>query len=149
MDLSHINEFPYRLECGTLNTLGVAGLNAGLKWIQSEGLERIHANEMQLWHLLKAGLEQLDGVVSYCTDRTGPRTAVLSMNLAGWLPADLGMVLDVDHGIAVRTGLQCAPLVHEQIGTIASKGTVRFSLGPFNTPEQVGTILSALREIAS
>lgn len=149
MDRSHIDAFPYRLECGTLNVLGIAGLNAGVKWIQREGLERIHANEMQLWHLLKAGLEQLDGVVSYCTDWTGPRTAVLSMNLAGWLPADLGMVLDVDHGIAVRTGLQCAPLVHEQIGTIASKGTVRFSLGPFNTPKQVGTIVSALREVAS
>ena len=70
------------------------------------------------------------------------------MNLEGLEAGDVGIMLDVDHGIATRTGLHCAPLVHQQLGTLERHGTVRFSIGAFNTEEQVDAAIHAVGEIA-
>jgi len=145
----HLEEFPYRLECGTLNIVGVAGLHAGQNWLQREDLENIHQREVILWKKLRDGLEAIDGVTTYCAESTENRNAVLSFNVEGWEAGDVGTMLDVDYNIACRTGLQCAPLVHEQLGTDKIHGTVRFSLGPFNTDEHVDTAIEAVREIAA
>jgi cysteine desulfurase/selenocysteine lyase len=144
----HLEEFPYRLECGTLNIVGVAGLRAGVDWILREGLDRIHEREMGLWSLLRDGLAEIDRVVLYCAESAEDHIAVLSFNIQGMDAADVGTMLDVDYNIACRTGLQCAPLVHEQLGTDNIHGTVRLSLGPFNTEDHVRAALSAVREIA-
>jgi selenocysteine lyase/cysteine desulfurase len=72
----------------------------------------------------------------------------LSFNIAGWEAGDVGAILDADYGIACRTGLQCAPEVHKQLGTDKLFGTVRFSLGPFNTAEQIDNAIQAVAEIA-
>jgi cysteine desulfurase/selenocysteine lyase len=146
---THFEEFPYRLECGTLNVLGVAGLHAGQKWIQSSGMHRLHNREIQLWDKLRKGLQAIDGVVTYCADSAENHSAVLSFNIAGWEAGDAGAILDADYGIACRTGLQCAPLVHERLGTDKIFGTIRFSLGPFNTDEHIDTAIEAVREIAA
>jgi len=145
---AHLSEYPYRLECGTLNLVGVAGLHAGLKFIEEAGLENMHTKKMELYRLLKDGLEKIDGVVLYCADATSQHLPVLSCNIEKMVAGDVGTILDVDYDIATRTGLQCAPLVHEDIGT-SPKGTVRFSLGCFNTEEHVRRTVEAMREIAS
>ncbi len=145
----HLDEFPYRMECGTLNVMGVSGLHAGQKWLQKEGVDTIHKREMKLWKKLRDGLDTIDKVTLYCADSAENHNAVLSFNLDGWEAADVGTMLDVDYNIACRTGLQCAPLVHRQIETEELKGTVRFSLGPFTTEEHIDSAISAVEDIAA
>jgi len=145
----HLDEFPYRMEAGTLNTVGVAGLYAGVKWVLGEGIDNIHSHEMRLWDKLRRGVQAIDGVTTYCADDTENQNPVLSLNIDGWLAGDAGTMLDVDHNIATRTGLQCAPLVHVHLGTDKLHGTVRFSVGPFNTEAEIDTAVEAVREIAS
>jgi cysteine desulfurase family protein len=146
---THLEEFPYRLECGTLNIMGVAGLHAGQKWIAKYGVENIHQQELKLWDKLKQGLEAIDRVITYCAESTENRNPVLSFNIQGWEAGDVGTMLDVDYNIACRTGLQCAPLVHEQLGTDKIHGTVRLSLGAFNTEEHIDKVIEAVMEIAA
>ena len=146
---THPEEFPYRLECGSLNILGIAGLYAGQLWLNEHGIERIHAREMELWDRLRHGLQAIGGVVTYCADRCENHTAVLSFNISGWEVADVGAILNAEYGIVCRTGLHCAPLVHEGLGTDKLYGTVRFSLGPFNTEEHIDLAVAAVREIAA
>ncbi|MFC1783265.1 aminotransferase class V-fold PLP-dependent enzyme, partial [Planctomycetota bacterium] len=112
----HLEEFPYRMECGTLNLVGVAGLKAGQKWLREKGIENIHEQEMKLWVKLRDGLQDIKGVVLYCADSEENHNAVLSFNLEGWEAGDVSTMLDVDYNIACRTGLHCAPLVHVQLG---------------------------------
>jgi len=145
----HLDEFPYRMEAGTLNTVGVAGLYAGVKWVLGEGIDNIHSHEMRLWDKLRRGVQAIDGVTTYCADDTENQNPVLSLNIDGWLAGDAGTMLDVDHNIATRTGLQCAPLVHVHLGTDKLHGTVRFSVGPFNTEAEIDKAVEAVREIAS
>lgn len=146
---THLDEFPYRLECGTLNLLGVAGLNAGVKWLLGEGIDAIHAREMRLWDSLRKGIQQLENVVTYCADGTDDHSPVLSFNVRNFEAGDVGTLLDVDYGIACRTGLQCAPKVHEGLGTDVLHGTVRLSVGPFNTQEQIDHAVGAVGEITA
>lgn len=144
----HLEEFPYRMEGGTLNIIGVAGLNAGQKWIQEQGVEKIHEHEMKLWDRLRLALQEIDGVETYCADTAEDHIAVLSFNIDGIDAGNVGIMLDGDHNIACRTGLQCAPLVHEQLGTDKLHGTVRFGIGPFNTDEHIDAAIEAVREIS-
>ncbi len=145
----HLDEFPYRMEAGTLNTVGVAGLYAGVNWVLKQGMDVIHDREIRLWDKLRRGIQEIDGVITYCADDTKNQNPVLSMNIAGWVAGDTGTMLDVDYNIATRTGLQCAPLVHVGLGTDKIHGTVRFSVGPFNTEEEIDTAVAAVREIAA
>jgi cysteine desulfurase family protein len=146
---THLDEFPYRLECGTLNIVGVAGLNAGVKWVLDQGIDRLHTREMALWDQLRKGLRQIDNVVVYCAEGPENHNPVISFNIIGFDSGDVGTMLDVDYNIACRTGLQCAPLVHQGLGTDKIHGTVRLSIGPFNTEEQISTAIKAVAEIAS
>jgi len=146
---AHLEEYPYRLEYGTLNLLGVGGLHAGVKWITEQGVMDIHEKEMNLWDKLRIGIKDIEGVTTYCaTDRVN-RNPVLSFNINGFEAGDVGTMLDVDYSIAVRTGLQCAPLVHEGIGTFEKHGTVRMSIGAFNTEADIDAAIIAVKEIAS
>jgi cysteine desulfurase / selenocysteine lyase len=146
----HLDEFPYRLECGTLNIIGVAGLHAGQKWItKNGGVQSIHEREMKLWQRLKDGLKSIPGVTLYCADSIKNHNAVLSFNVRGFEAGDVGTMLDVDYNIACRTGLHCAPLVHEHLGTDKIHGMVRFSLGPFNTDAHIEKAIQAIKEIAA
>ena len=145
----HLDEFPYRMECGTLNIVGVAGLNAGMKWLHKEGLDKLHEQEMHLWKRLRDGLNDIEGITLYCAESVENHNSVLSFNLDGWEAGDVGTMLDVDYNIACRTGLQCAPLVHTQLGTDKIHGTVRLSIGPFNTDEHITAAIEAVEDIAS
>jgi len=147
--LTHLEEFPYRLECGTLNLVGVAGLNAGVKWILANGMEFLHNKEMLLWEKLRNGLQNIENVVTYCADNIENHNAIISFNIKGFEAGDVGTMLDVDYNIAGRTGLQCAPKVHIGLGTDKIHGTVRLSIGPFNTEEHIDKAIEAVKEIAA
>ncbi len=147
-DRAHIDEYPFRLEYGTPNVMGIAGLQAGVKWVLDKGLDEIHAQEMKLTRMLRDGLAAIPGVTLYCQDDLTDHIAVLLFNIDGMDPGDVGTLLDVDHNIACRTGLHCAPLVHEQLGTTGNRGAVRFGIGPFNTEEDIQAAIEAVKETA-
>ncbi len=146
---THLEEYPYRLEAGTLNLLGIAGLNAGVKWIKEKGINNIHQQEILLWDRLRKGLQNIEGVTTYCARDTENQNPVLSFNINGFESADVGTMLDVDYDIACRTGLQCAPKVHIQLNTMNIHGTVRLSIGAFNTEKDIDTTIAAVKEIAA
>jgi len=147
--LTHLEEFPYRLECGTLNLMGVAGLNAGVRWLLENGMERLHADEMKLWDKLRKGIQKIENVVTYCAESTENHNPILSFNIKNLEAGEVGTMLDVDYNIASRTGLQCAPKVHVGLGTDKIHGTVRLSIGPFNTEDHIDTAIAAVEEIAA
>lgn len=146
---THLFEYPYRLEYGTLNTLGVAGLHAGLKWIQRKGLKNIHRQEMKLVTKLRDGLKNVEGVTLYCQDDLTDHIAIFLFNIDGLEALNTGTILDVDYNIACRTGLHCAPLTHKQLGTAKLHGAARVGIGPFNTEEHIKIAIEAVKEIAA
>ena len=146
---THLDEYPYRLEYGTLNAHGIAGLRAGIEWIEANGMAAIHEREMRLIARLRDGIAKIPGVVLYCQEDLSDHIAVLSFNVVGLDSQHAAMMLDVDHGIACRAGLHCAPLVHEHLGTDKMGGTVRMSLGPFNTEAHIDVAIRAIADIAA
>ena len=144
----HLDEYPWRMEFGTPNMVGVAALWAGQEWLEQEGIVAIHAREMRLTEKLRNGLRAIEGVRLYCCDSLDNHLSTIVMNVDGLEASDVGVMLDVDHNIATRTGLHCAPLVHQQVGTTEIHGAVRFSIGAFNTEEQVESAIQAVAQIA-
>ena len=142
-------EFPHRLESGTHNLMGIIGLSLALDFITEKGIPRIHHRETTLLKKLVQGLSAINGITLYGGTEIHPdqRLAVVTINLGDMDPAALGAILDGDFDIAVRTGLHCAPLVHETLGT-QKKGAVRFSLGQFNTEEDMTHAVKAMEDIA-
>lgn len=138
---------PDRLESGTPNTVGVAGLRAGAKFILEEGLGKIVKHKKELTLKFLEGLKEIKGVTVYGKKKAEDRAAIVSLNIAGKMCSEVGQVLDEKYGILVRCGLHCAPWAHQTLGT-HPQGTVRFSFGYFNTPADVDLALSALAEIA-
>jgi cysteine desulfurase family protein len=149
----HLEKFPWRLEAGTLNTVGIAGLGASLEWVSAKEDGQLLAHEHRLANKFLAGCAELDKVMFHgCgADRPtelGPdRLPVISLTVQGRSAEEMGLFLDADWNIAVRTGLQCAPLAHEALGTVPH-GSVRFSFGPFNTDEDVAVGVTAMQELA-
>jgi selenocysteine lyase/cysteine desulfurase len=144
----HLEEYPYRMEYGTPNVLGIAALLAGQQWIKEKGIENIHSGEMRLARMLVDGLRNIEGVTMYCCDDLENHLSTVSINVEGMDAGNVGIMLDVDFNIATRTGLHCAPLVHKQIGTADSGGAVRFSIGAFNTDRHIKAAIEAVTEIA-
>lgn len=145
---THLYEYPWRMEYGTPNTIGVAGLNAGVKWVIEKGIDQIYEHEMKLACQLVDGLREIPGVILYCLDDLEDHIAVLSFNVEGVEAGNVGTMLDVDYNIACRTGLHCAPLVHDGLGTTEIHGAVRFGIGPMNTEEEIKQVIQAVMETA-
>ncbi|ABF39641.1 Cysteine desulfurase related, unknown function [Candidatus Koribacter versatilis Ellin345] len=148
VDPYHLEEYPWRLEYGTPNLVGIASLWAGQDWLDEHGVEMVHAREMKLAKKLVDGFRQVEGVTLYCCENLANHLPTILMNIDTMDPGDVGVMLDVDYNIAVRTGLHCAPLVHTQLGTVKRDGGVRFSIGAFNTEEEVDAAIHAVSEIA-
>jgi cysteine desulfurase family protein len=146
---THLEEYPYRLEYGTPNVMGIAGLKAGVAWLKAKGVETVHAEEMRLAGILLEGLRAIPGVKLYCLDNLDDHIAVMAFNIEGMDAADVGTMLDVDFGIACRTGLHCAPRVHEGLGTDKIHGAVRFGIGPFNTEDHIRAAIRGVGKIAA
>ena len=142
----HTQEYPYRLEAGTINLLGVLGLEASLDYV-SQSYTASYSRELLLLEKLRDGLRTLPRVRLLCADRIDNRLPVLTCTVENWNSEDVGAILDGDFGIAVRAGLHCAPLVHHDLGT-HEKGAVRFSLGPFTTDSEIDAAVEAMGAIA-
>ncbi|RKY86029.1 cysteine desulfurase [candidate division KSB1 bacterium] len=144
---TYVDEYPYRLECGTLNIMGIAGLNAAQKFLKKKGIDNIFNHEMELIRMLYNEIKDMDKVKVYCADSFKNHIPVLSINIEGISSSEVGSLLNEEYGICTRTGLHCAPLVHKTLGT-APDGTVRFSVGLFNTEKDIKITIEAIKEIS-
>ncbi|MBU2510679.1 aminotransferase class V-fold PLP-dependent enzyme [bacterium] len=142
-------QYPWKLEIGTPNLVGMAALWAGQDWIESKGLQCIFQHEKNLVQRMINGFKKIKGVTVYCADSLENHLSTVLINVEGIDASNVGIKLDIDHDIAVRTGLHCAPLVHKQLGTVKLHGGIRFSIGAFNTEEEVDTAINAIAEIAA
>ena len=138
---------PDVFESGTLNVVGLAGLEAGLRWVLERGVEAIRAHEVALTRQLLGGLRDVAGVTVYGGLDAERQTATVSFNVSGMASSDVGLRLDEEHGILCRVGLHCAPSAHKTIGVFPD-GAVRFGLGAFNTVEEVDAAIEAVRQLA-
>lgn len=143
---SQPEEYPTRLEAGTMNGHGIAGLNAALDFISSVGIDEIDRKEQELMNRFRDGVINIPGVKIY-GDFDAPRTAIVCLNIGDCGSGQVSDVLAVDYGIATRPGAHCAPLMHKALGTV-SQGAVRFSFSYFNTLEEVDQAVKAVEEIA-
>lgn len=141
-------KMPDRFEGGTHNTPGLAGLGAGVRFVLETGVEAIQAHERSLTERLLDRLASISGVKVYGPTSGACRVAVVSFTLKGWPPLNLAHLLASGYGIATRSGLHCAPLIHRYLGT-SDTGTVRASIGYFNTTDDIGALRDALEQIAA
>ena len=140
------DSLPDRLEAGTHNITGVAGLLEGLRWVRRTGVERIHAHETRLIRRIGAGLDRIPGVEPFLARDPGAQTGVLSLRISGRDCEEVGETLG-GWGYALRAGLHCAPLAHETAGTLDT-GTLRASVSAFNTPREAEQFIQAVRRLA-
>ena len=140
-------ELPQRYESGTPNTVGIAGLGAALRYILDQGINKIREHEIKLTDHLIEGLAQIPQITVYGPKDSAKQVAIVSFNVEGWEPAEVGTILDQSFDVKVRTGLYCAPAAHKTFGTFP-KGSVRMGLSYFNTHEEIDFTLEALKKIA-
>ncbi len=145
-DRDQPKEYPTRLEAGTLNAHGIAGLGAALDYVLSEGVETLYAREHARMTEFYETVRSIDGVTVYGDFLGGPRAGIVSLNVRDLDSAEAADVLWTDYGIAARAGAHCAPRMHEALGT-ADRGAVRFSFSPFTTPAEVEAAARAVREL--
>lgn len=143
----HPEMMPDCLEAGTMNAPGMAGLYEGMCFIEEQGIDEIREHEVKLAGMLRRGLKAIPRVKVFGPDEDHESVAVVSFIVEEIDSGELGFVLEQVYGILSRTGLHCAPNAHRAIGTFP-QGTVRFSLGYFNTEDEVKTALDAVAEIA-
>lgn len=137
---------PDMCESGTLNTVGLAGLGEGVRFLLERGVEEIRCHEVELAQSLIEGLLAIPGVTVYGCHDAERQTATISFNIKGLEPSEVGLRLDEEYGLLCRVGLHCAPAAHKTIGTFPT-GTVRFGLGYYSTEEEVETAVGAVRAI--
>jgi len=139
---------PDKYESGTPNTIGLAGLGAGVRFVLTEGVEAIRRKEEELTERFLKGLASLKGITVYGPPDAASRTAVVSFNINGVSPSEASLDLDERFGILCRPGLHCAPAAHRTIGTFP-QGTIRFGFGYFNNDEEISFALEAIRSLAA
>ena len=140
-------EYPVRLEAGTLNGHGIAGLSAAVDFLNQTGLETIHQHETELMRRFYEGVQQIEGVKVY-GDFSGERAPVVALNIGDWDSGEVSAFLAEEYGISVRAGAHCAPRMHQALGT-CDQGAVRFSFGWYNTQADVDTAIEAIRSFAA
>lgn len=140
------NAYPTRLEAGTLNGHGIAGLSAAADYIHEIGVDVIHRHETELMRRFYAGVIHIPGVTVY-GDFSGDRAPVVTLNIGDMESSEVSDILSEEFGIAVRSGAHCAPRMHAALGT-TEQGAVRFSFGWFNTEEDIDSAVAAVRSLA-
>lgn len=143
---THPAEYPTRLEAGTLNGHGIAGLGAAAKFISETGVENIHAKERSLMLRFYEGVKNIEGVTVY-GDFTKDKTAIVALNIRDYESGEVSYELSQGYGIATRPGAHCAPRMHKALGT-AEVGAVRFSFSLYNTEEEIDEAVRAVAELA-
>lgn len=140
-------EYPTRLEAGTLNGHGIAGLSAALDFLQEVGLEAIEAKERALMDRFYQAVSAMDGVTVYGDFSQARRSAIVALNIRDYDSAAVSDELSETYGIATRPGAHCAPRMHQALGT-TDRGAVRFSFSWFNTQEEVDEAIRAVGQLA-
>lgn len=138
--------WPDRFESGTLNAPGLAGLGEGIAEVEERGVGAIAAHKNKLMERLYQELRPLPGVIVYGPARRGECVGTLAFNVAGVTSNEVAHILDTAYGIAVRPGLHCAPAAHQTIGSFP-EGTVRVSVGPYTTEEEIQTLIKSVEQI--
>lgn len=145
-DLTQPLNYPEGFESGTVNLSGIAGIGAGIDFVNKRGFYKIYSHEMRLADMLYKGLAKTDKIILYTpSPNTVPSAPVISFNVSGLPSGETAALLD-RKGIALRAGLHCAPTAHKRLGT-SDSGTVRFAPSVFNTKEEVNFLLNALKNI--
>ncbi len=142
----HPEDMPERLEAGTMNNTGIAGLIEGLNFIQNKGVKNINAHEKKIRLYLIQKLLHLPGIKLHGPVDEEDCLPVISLTFSQLDCGELGFILESSYGILCRTGLHCAPLAHKTIGTFP-EGTVRLSPGYFTTYDDINYLADALEEI--
>lgn len=145
-DLFQPNMMPDRYESGTHNTPGIAGLNAGVKFILETDIDKIRKHEEELCEYMLTKLTEVPNIKIYGPLDSKKRAAVISINIGDIDSGEVTFILDDMYEIATRSGIHCSPLAHKTLGTLR-QGTVRFSLGYFNTKEDIDKAVEALKHI--
>ena len=144
----HPESMPERLEAGTLNNAGLAGLLEGLKFIDATGIDAIQKHEKMIRSYLYERLQELPGLRLYGPVPEEPAASIVSFTINNADCGEIGFILENNYGILCRTGLHCAPLAHKAIGTFP-EGTVRLSPGYFTSTSDVDHLVSALKDITT
>jgi cysteine desulfurase family protein len=142
----HPEQMPERLEAGTLNSAGLAGLLEGISFIRETGLDQIYEHEMSIRQSLREQLLEIPQITVYGPEKANACVGSLSFTIENIDCGEIGYILESSYGILCRTGLHCAPLAHQAIGTFPG-GTVRLSPGYFNSPDDIQFLVNALRDI--
>lgn len=143
------DELPSKYETGNLNVPGILGLGAGVDYLRRRGLEAIQAHGQSLVERLLAGLREISGLRVLGPTTALARVPLVSIVVEGYDPQEMALGLDAVYRIQVRAGLHCAGLMHEALRTHKTGGTVRFSLGAFNTEQDVDEAVRAVAEIVA
>lgn len=144
----HPEEMPFRLEGGTPNAHGYAGLLAGIEFVEREGIRKVRDHERALALRFVAALRDNPKVTLYGCQSPERRLGPVSLTIRGAEPAEVGAIMDSKYGIACRPGLHCAPGTHRFLGTLP-RGTIRFSFGYFNTADEADAAARAVNEISA
>ena len=144
---THPAQMPTALEAGTRNAHGLAGLNAGVRYLLETGIDTIREKELELMWAFYEGVRKIPGITLYGDFSRHSRCPIVSLNVRDYDSAQVSDALFAGYGIATRPGAHCAPLMHDALGT-GKRGAVRFSFSHYNTLEEINIAISALREIA-
>ncbi len=140
-------EMPTRLEAGTLNGHGIAGLGASINYINNEGMDAIRKREQALMWMFYEGVKDIPNVKVYGDFSNKNRCAIVTLNIGDYDSSEVSDELLVTYGISTRPGAHCAPLMHQALGTV-EQGAVRFSFSHYNTEEEVEIAINAVKELA-
>ncbi|UNC93723.1 aminotransferase class V-fold PLP-dependent enzyme [Candidatus Contubernalis alkaliaceticus] len=140
------SRLPDKLESGTPNTPGIAGLGSGIDFILQEGMDKIRKHEIELTSYLLQGLGKIEGIKIYGPGSSEKQAPLVAFNVKEKNSTDIAYLLDKYFDIATRSGLHCAPLVHKALGTM-EQGAVRVSIGYFNTRDHIDKLFDALENI--
>jgi cysteine desulfurase family protein len=143
------DDMPAKFESGNHNVAGIVGLGAGCQWLLERGIEKLHADVSRLAQELRGALARIEGVTVYGPAESAERVEVVSINVRGYDPQEVAVLLDTHYHVQIRAGLHCAARIHTALKTAELGGTVRFSLGPFNTAEHISAAVRAISEIAA
>lgn len=143
------DSLPDKYEPGNLNALGIFGLDAALHWLGERTVEAIRRHAEELTTRMFEGFSSIRGVRVYGPCDAERQVGVVSITIPGYSPAEVATILEGHYRVQVRAGIHCAPLMHESLGTLVRGGTVRFSIGPFTTAEEIDTAVRAVEEITT
>ncbi len=141
-------EFPYYLEGGTPNVLGIAGLIAGLDFVEERGMASILKHELELCDQLRSSLAEMSAFQLFGHGDAATRVGTVSFRCEAMAATDLGAILDEAFDIAVRPGLHCSPYIHKAVGSYPD-GLVRVSPGPFSSSSDITQLVDALSEVTA